>query len=162
MDEWWKGWWNGGLGVLFWEGGGPLYIVLGRSRDYSTSALYMGTHGHRLLEDKIKSPTKLHLDGSLSRVGRLRGSTGPRWSSPRPTFLWLADRWVLVLYLLCLCLGVPVSSARWALFVSEMQNRIFCVFLLCLLVFSRVFHMWVPANDNSPKLVEPVRIKPYI
>ena len=46
-------------------------------------------------------------------------------------------------------------------FVSETQVTIFCAFIVRLLVFSVVFHLWVPADHNSPKLVEPIKNKPY-
>ena len=119
------------------------------------------TCGHRLLEDKIESPAKVHLDGSPSGLDRPKGSPSPRWRPPRPIFLWLADRWALVLSLGCILLGTPVSSGLWAPFVSEMQVTIFCAFLVRSLVFSFVFHLWVPADHNSPKLVELISYKPY-
>jgi hypothetical protein len=65
-------------------------------------------------------------------------------------------------YLLGVCrLVMLVWSVKWALLVSETQEGIFCAFLLHSLVFSLVFQLWVPANHNSPKLVEPIRIKLY-
>ena len=67
---------------------------------------------------------------------------------------WLADRWALVLSLGCILLGTPVTSGLWALFVGETQAAIFCAFLVRSLVFSFVFHQWVPADHNSPKLME--------
>ena len=47
------------------------------------------------------------------------------------------------------------------LFVSETHVAIFCAFLVRSLVFSFVFNLWVPADHNSPKLVEPISNKPY-
>ena len=71
--------------------------------------------------------------------------------------------WALVKIPWCICLGSPVYSDLWALFVSDMfQLLIFCAFFL---MFTRVFpllQMWVPADDNSPKLVEMISYKPYI
>ena len=58
-------------------------------------------------------------------------------------------------------LGWSVWSVRWALFVSETQVAIFCAFLVRSLVFSFVFNLWVPADHNSPNLVEPISNKPY-
>jgi hypothetical protein len=46
-------------------------------------------------------------------------------------------------------------------FVSETQVAIFYTFLVRSLVFSFVFNLWVPADLNSPKLVEPISTKPY-
>jgi hypothetical protein len=59
------------------------------------------------------------------------------------------------------CVGAPVWSGLWALLVSEMQDKIYYAFLLRSLVFFHAFHLWVPANHKSPKLVESIRIKPY-
>ena len=58
------------------------------------------TCGHLLLADKIKSPAKPHVDGSLSGFGRPWGSADPKWHPLRNSFLWTTDRWALVL-LLC-------------------------------------------------------------
>ena len=49
---------------------------------------------------------------------------------------------------------MPISSSLWVLLVSEMQDMIFCAFLLRSLVFSFAFQPWVPADHDSPKLVE--------
>ena len=60
----------------------------------------------------------------------------------------------------CICLGSPVCYDMWALLVSDTSQC--CVFFL---VFTRVFsllQMWVPADDNSPKLVEMISHKPFI
>ena len=46
-------------------------------------------------------------------------------------------------------------------FAGETQAAIFYAFLVRSLVFSFVFHPWVPADHNSPKLVEPISKKPY-
>ena len=59
-----------------------------------------------------------------------------------------------MLILGCILLGAPILSGLGALLLSETQvqdilfiSSVFtCVFL--------VLQMWVPANDNSPKLVE--------
>ena len=83
-----------------------------------------------------------------------RGSAEPKWRSPGPAFLWTTDRWVLVLILGCILLGTPVSYGLGALFVSVTQDWIICAFLLHSLVFSLGFRLWVPADHDSPKLVE--------
>ena len=83
-----------------------------------------------------------------------RGSGEPKWRSPGLAFLWTTDRWALVLILGCILLGTPITSGLWALLLSETHvqdimyiSSVFtCVFL--------ILQMWVPANDNSPKLVE--------
>ena len=54
-----------------------------------------------------------------------------------------------------------VCSVLWALFVSVTQDWIFCAFVLRLLLISFLFHVWVPAIQESPKLVEMVRNEPY-
>lgn len=51
-------------------------------------------------------------------------------------------------------LAHPFTLGLWALLVSETQDRIICAFVLSSLVFFLAFHLWVPANHNSPKLVE--------
>ena len=68
-----------------------------------------------------------------------RGSAKPKWRSPRPAFLWSADRWALVLILGCILLVVPISSSLLALLVSETQLQDICAFLLCSLVFSSFY-----------------------
>ena len=60
----------------------------------------------------------------------------------------------LVLILGCIFLVVPISSSLWALLVSEIQVQdILCISSLFTYVFL-ILQLWVPANDNSPKLVE--------
>ena len=54
----------------------------------------------------------------------------------------------------CILRGMPVYSGLWGLLVSEMQDWIIYAFLLHSLVFSFVFQLQVPADHNSPKLVE--------
>ena len=109
---------------------------------------------HRFLEDKIKSPAKPHLDGSQSGFGRPQGSADPWWHSPGSSFLWLAGRWALTLFLGCILLGAPVSYGLWARLVSGTQDWIIYAFLLRSLVFSFAFQLWVLADHDSPKLME--------
>jgi hypothetical protein len=70
--------------------------------------------------------------------GACLGLDEPRWSSRRPAFLWLADRWALVLILSDLWLGTPVYSDLWALQSDVVQPTIFCalfaVYSLCFLL----------------------------
>ena len=83
-----------------------------------------------------------------------QGSAEPKWRSPGPAFLWSANRWALVLILGCILLVVPISSSLWALLVSETQLQdILCISSVFTCVFI-ILQMWVPANDNSPKLME--------
>jgi len=57
--------------------------------------------------------------------------------------------------------GWSVCSIMWASFVSETQNMIFCVFFPVFTCVFLIFHLWVPTDHISQKLVELVRIKPY-
>ena len=83
-----------------------------------------------------------------------RGSAEPKWRFPGPAFFWTTDRWALVLILGCILLGTPISSGLWALLLSETQVQdIMCISYVFTCVFL-ILQMWVPANDNSPKLVE--------
>ena len=56
---------------------------------------------------------------------------------------------------------LSVYSVLWALFVSVTQGWIFCAIVLRLLSIFALFRVWVPAIQESPKLVEMVSIKPY-
>ena len=58
-----------------------------------------------------------------------------------------------VLFVGLLCLVGPLLSVT--------RDLIFCAFVLRLLLISSLFHVRVPANQESPKLVELIRIKPY-
>jgi hypothetical protein len=72
------------------------------------------------------------------------GSADPRWSLPGSAFLWLADMWALVMILGDSCLGAPIWFGLWALFVSVMQDSIFCVLLLRLLRVFFLFRTCIP------------------
>ena len=96
----------------------------------------------------------------LARFGQTLGSADPTWQQLVPIFLGEFDMWALVMISWCICLGSPVCSDMWALLVSDTSQC--CAFFL---VFTRVFsllQMWVPADDNSPKLMEMISHKPYI
>src|SRR6185312_12837898 len=65
-----------------------------------------------------------------------------------------------------LCMSVPglctlVFSIKWAHFVGETRDGIFCVFFSVFTCVFLIFHQWVPADHKSPKLVELIRIKSY-
>ena len=62
---------------------------------------------------------------------------------------------------LVLGLCTSVFSVKWAHLVSVTQDEVFCVFLLCLVLVFSLFRIWVPANQESPKLMELIRIKSY-
>ena len=46
-------------------------------------------------------------------------------------------------------------------FLYVTQDAIFCAIVLRLVFVFSLFHLWVPANQDSLKLMELVRIKPY-
>jgi len=54
-----------------------------------------------------------------------------------------------------------VFSVKWAHLVSVTRDEVFCVFLLHLVLVFSLFRIWVPANQESPKLVELVSFMPY-
>ena len=89
-----------------------------------------------------------------------RGSDDPGdWPSPNGAPLGLPSSGqliggALVLILGCILLGTPILSGLGALLLSETQVQdIMCISSVFTCVFL-VLQMWVPANDNSPKLVE--------
>ena len=90
-------------------------------------------------------------------AGRPCGSASPRV----PPFVLDTAWWAPIL-----CMSVPgfctsVFSLKCAHLVSVTLDAIFCALLLCLVFVFFLFHLWVPANQDSPKLMELVRIKPY-
>ena len=52
-------------------------------------------------------------------------------------------------------------SDNGALFAGVMQDWIFCVLVLRLVYVFTLIQVWVPAIQESPKLVEMIRNKPY-
>ena len=105
----------------------------------------------------------MHLDGMLARFGRTLGSADPTWQQLVLIFLGESDMWALVKIPWCIFLGSPICSNLWALFVSDtFQLLIFCAFFLVFTCVFSLLQMWVPANDNSPKLVEMISHKPNI
>ena len=121
---------------------------------------YGNTRNH-LLEDKSDLPAKARANWRRCGAGRPRGSASPRVPPLAPPFVLDTARWAPIL-----CMSVPglrrsVFSVKWAHLVSVMQDEVFCVFLLCLVLVFSLFRVWVPANQESPKLVELIRIKSY-
>ena len=112
-------------------------------------------------EDTIDFPAKAQANWRQHGAGRPRGSAGPRVLPLAPPFVLDTARWALIL-----CMSVPgfctsVFSLKCAHLVSVTLDAIFCALLLCLVFVFFLFHLWVPANQDSPKLMELVRIKPY-
>ena len=89
------------------------------------------------------------------------GSADPLWPPLATTFVWVSSWWVLMSDWSVPALGWSVWSGLWALFVGMTQRRIFCAFVLRLSSVFVLFRVWVPAIQESPKLVEMVSIKPY-
>ena len=89
------------------------------------------------------------------------GSAEPLWPPLATAFVWVSAWWVLMSDWSVLGLGWSVWSGLWALFVGITQHRIFYAFVLRLVYVFALFRVWVPAIQESPKLVEMVRNKPY-
>ena len=94
-------------------------------------------------------------------AGRPCGSAGPRVSPPAPPFVLDTAKWAPNLCMLVPGLCLSVFSVKWAHFVGETWDEIFCVFFSVFTCVFLIFHQWVPADHNSPKLLELVIIKPY-
>ena len=131
--------------------GGPLYSL---ERSVPAISLY-GNVANRLLEDQINLSAQMHLDGKLGRFGR---TTLPPLAT---VLLWYTAWWVLMSDGRCRGLVGRFGLSGGPFFVNETQVPIFCAFLVRSLVFCFVFNLWVPADLNSPKLVEPISTKPY-
>ena len=78
-----------------------------------------------------------------------------------PPFVLDTARWTPILCMLVPWLCRSVFSVKWAHLVSVMEDKVFCVFLLRLVLLFSLFRVWVHANQESPKLVELIRIKSY-
>ena len=101
------------------------------------------------------------LRGPRTRLGLADPSASP-WVGPLSiAFAWESSRWVQIKILAVSLFCTLVWSVMWALFVSVTQDEVFCVFLLRLVLVFSLFHVWVPTNQESPKLVELIRIKSY-
>ena len=143
-------------GILRGEGGS----FYSPRRSVPAGIKYENTR-NRLWEDKSDLPTKAQANWRQHGAGRPRGSAGPRVLPLAPPFVLDTARWALIL-----CMSVPgfctsVFSLKCAHLVSVTLDAIFCALLLCLVFVFFLFHLWVPANQDSPKLMELVRIKPY-
>ena len=91
------------------------------------------------------------------------GVAKPQMAPPRPSFLWLADRWVLVLSHVCMCLGAPVCSDLWVLLCQwHTWIAIFCAFLRVFTYVCAEIQWWMLADHNSIKLMEFISYKSYI
>ena len=116
---------------------------------------------HRLRVDKNELLAKTEAGWRRNGAGRPCGSAGP-WVSPlAPPVVLDTAKWAPNL-----CMSVPVLcssvfSVKWAHFEGETWAGIFCVFFFVFTCVFIIFHQWVPADHNSPKLMELVRIKPY-
>ena len=112
-------------------------------------------------EDKIVLPAKGWAVWRQSGAGRPLGLAGRQVPPLVSPFVLDTARWAPIL-----CMSVPglctsVFSVKWAHLVSVMQDEVFCVFLLHLVLVFSLFRIWVPANQESPKLVELIRIKSH-
>ena len=137
--------------------GGPLYSA---NRSVPTLNKY-GNIVHRLGVDQIEFPAKDEAGWRQRGFGRPWGLADPRVPPLAPPFVLDTAWWASIL-----CTSVPrpytsVFSVKWALLVSVMHDEVFCVFLLRLMLAFSLFRVWVPANQESPKLVEMVSNKPY-
>ena len=94
-----------------------------------------GNTRHRLQDDKEDLPAKMHLDGLQGWFGQTSGSAGPRAPPLTPPFVLDTTRWAPIL-----CMSVPglctsVFLVKWAHLASVMQDEVFCVFMLRLMLF---------------------------
>ena len=116
---------------------------------------------HRLEVDQIEFPAKDEAKWHRHGAGRPYGSASPRVPPLAPPFFLDTTRWAPILCMSVLGLCTSVFFVKWAHFVGETRGGIFCVFFSVFTCVFLIFHQWVPADHNSPKLVELVRIKPY-
>ena len=96
-----------------------------------------------------------------ARAGWRQKGFGRPWGLADPRVLPLAQppiletaRWAPILCTSVSGLCMSVFSVKWAHLVSVTQDEVFCVFLLRLMLVFSLFRVWVPANHESPKLVE--------
>ena len=120
-----------------------------------------GNIDNRLLDDKHELPAKTEANWRRSGAGRPCGSAGPQVSPLALPFVLDTAKWAPNL-----CMSVPglcssIFFVKWAHFVGETQDEVFCVFLLRLVLVFSLFRVWVPANEESPKLVEFVSNNSY-
>ena len=120
-----------------------------------------GNTRNRLWEDKSDLPAKARANWRQCGAGRPRGSAGPRVPPLAPPFVLDTARWAPILCTSVSGLCTSIFSVKWAHLVSVTRDEVFCVFLLHLVLVFSLFRIWVPANQESPKLVELIRIKSY-
>ena len=137
--------------------GGPFYSP----RRSVPAKIKYGNTGHRLQEDKDDLPAKARTIWRQHGAGRPQGSATPQVPPLAPPFVLDTARWAPILCTSVLGLYTLAFSVKWAHLVSVTQDEVFCVFLLCLVLVFSLFHVWVPTNQESPKLVELIRIKSY-
>ena len=97
---------------------------------------------------------------NLSLVHCHVGSAEPCWPPLATAFCWVSVWWVLMSDRSVPGLDWSVWSSLWALFVGMTQCRIFYAFVLRLSSVLALFRVWVPAIQESPKLMEMIRISP--
>ena len=112
-------------------------------------------------EDKIVLPAKGWAVWRQSGAGRPLGLAGRQVPPLASPFVLDTARWAPILCMSVLGLYTSVFSVKWAHLVSVTHDEVFCVFLLCLVLVFSLFRIWVPANQESQKLVELIRIKSY-
>ena len=93
-------------------------------------------------------------------TGACLGSAGPTALPLATVFCWVTGEWALSCVCRCRGFFCRFTLCLWALFVSVMQGWIFCAIVLCLLSVFPLFRVWVPANHESPKLMEFLAISP--
>ena len=111
--------------------------------------------------DKIILPAKARVIWRQHGAGQLCGSAGPRVAPLAPPFVLDTARWAPILRMSVSGLCTSVFLVKWAHLASVMQDKVFCVFMLRVMLVFPLFRVWVPANQELPKLVELVSIKPY-
>ena len=98
---------------------------------------------------------------NLSLVHYHVGSAGPPWPPLATAFCWVSAWWVLMSDRSVPGLDWSFWSGLWVLFVGMTQCRIFCASMSRLSSIVALFRVWMPAIQESPKLVEMVSIKAY-
>ena len=89
------------------------------------------------------------------------GSADPPVPPLATAFLRYTAWWVLMSDGRCRGFVRQFSLSKIAHFVGETRDRIFRVFFSMFTSVFLIFHQWMPADHNSQKLMELVKIKPY-
>ena len=106
-------------------------------------------------------PAKARAIWRQKGVGGPQSSADPQVPPLAPPFVLETAMWAPILCTSVLGLYTLAFSVKWAHLVSVTQDEVFCEFLLRLVLVFSLFRVWVPANQESPKLVELIRIKSY-